>query len=383
MIEMNNKGFTLVELLATIVVISIILTIVSISVGPIVKKYEKNLSKTQISIIEEAANVYYLKEGIKNSYENRSFKICVNLDYLIKNDYIEDESVKSIYDNEKLEGSVEITYKSDEHTYKYKENSCTYEYQAIDSICTAVTDETKTTGNIPTGKYLPGDEYICEVKNNTKYHFFVLNTEKDQVNLILDRNINSDGTVATKAISVSDKELNDGIYNLMAWINQDDYESKGGLSWTDSIDNNIFGPITAMNFLNNATSDWNNIPNLNIIYNDEGGNFTNFLVTGKARLPQYNEVIGKEKCTTDFGSCPLWLSNYLDIGNEVTEKEIQKINAIFGYWTFSSRAGTTYDAWLVFPYGFVYGYVGSYNVSYNYYFGVRPVITIPKLDIAN
>ena len=385
---MNNKAFTLVELLAIMLIISAIIAIVFISVGPIIKNYEKNLSKTQISIIEEAANIYYLKEGIKKSYENRNFKLCVNVEYLIEHDYIEDESIKSMYDNKKLDGSVEITYKSEQHTYKYRENSCNYEYQAVDPICTAVTESTKTTGNIPKGKYLPGDEYICEVKNKTKYHFFVFGTDDDNVNLIMDRNMyydeeNGVGDVAT--------EQNKGI---VAW-------QESGISSE--------GPVTAMTYLYNATKDWNNVPVLNYEYNDkeyQGGEngYTSFISKeGEAliiassgsqtsigtkeyplrvRMPIYAYIDNpKYSELDDSNGNNEYLYEWLDgsdwKGNE--NKPKNNITGINGYWTLSTSAYRTNTAWMVHFHG---------NVYYEYIdkkssLGVRPVISIPKLDIAN
>ena len=400
MIVMNNNGFTLIELIASIIIIAMLVTIVSISISSTVRDYKESLSKTQISIIEEAANVYYLKEGIKNSYENRSFKLCVNLSYLIENDYIEDESIKNIYDNEKLEGSVEITYKS-EYTYKYKENTCSFQYVAVNPICTAVTKETKTTGNIPKGNYLPGDEYMCEVKNNTKYHFFVIETEGNNVNLIMNSNINSDGTPTTKAIKEVDKNINNGIYNLVAWVSKDDYGNDIDYG-TDG--NNDKGPITAMTYLHNATKDWNNIPNIILEYTDDkivystqeqvqtgydGINTIQNITTIttkddkkvkelknlKARMPYYEEI-------NNVSRNKIWLIDYL---NSAKDEELgiegrkNGISGISGYWTLSTFPGKSDRARIV-----AYtGEIGLITVGNANGRGVRPVITIPKLDIAN
>ena len=85
------------------------------------------------------------------------------------------------------------------------------------------------------------------------YYFYVLSKESNgTTTLIMDRNINSDGTPTTKAIYESQKDSNRGIYNLVAY-NIDGEAADAG-------------PVTVMSFLNNATSTWSNIPNLNIIY---------------------------------------------------------------------------------------------------------------------
>lgn len=406
---MSKDGFTLIELLAVIVITTLLVAIVSISVNSIITDYEENLSDVQIKTIEEAANLYYLKEGIKESYKNRSFKLCINLSYLIENDYIEDESIKSIYDNEELNGSVEIIHESEQYTYKYKENSCNYEYEALDTICTAVTEDTKTTGNIPEGNYLPGDEYICKVKKNTEYHFFVISTEGDNVSLIMDRNINSDGTPTHKTIGESQKGDNGGIYNLVEWTSKIDYADD--TIYGDNGNNNK-GPITAMNYLHNATKDWDNIPNIYINYSDENivydtqekgqtgyegietiedittitskdGYTKTTFKNLKARMPKYNEIHGPNKCLTvpenngQYGSCPLWLSNYLGISEHVSGEGLQNIIDMEGYWIISSAGGYLHSA----TYVRFKGYVTDNRIVIP--IGVRPVITIPKLDIAN
>jgi type II secretory pathway pseudopilin PulG len=341
---MNTKGFTLIELLAIIIILVILVSMASISVDKIIKSSKSSLSKTQIDIVEKAANIYYLKEGINNSYDNRFFKMCVNLDYLIDNDYIEDDELLNLKDNEKLNGSVEITYESEQFDYKYRENSCTYSYKGINGICEAVTKKTKTTGNIPTGNYIPGDEYICEVKNNTKYHFFVLSTDKDNVNLIMDRNIYYDET------NNIEKIVTESTQGLVTWGEGDNYT-----------------PSIAMTYLDNATKTWENITNLNMSYDDEMGMFTDFSITGKARLPRYDEVSGEGKCTTTPGSCPLWLVNFLDSSG---------ISELYGYWILSSDGGESYGGGGVFS----HRVVGTYDSNF---LGVRPVISIEKIDMVN
>lgn len=391
---MKQNGFTLIELLAVIVITLMLISIVTISVDTFVKNYKKEISKSQEDIIEEAANLYYLKDGVKNSYNNRSFKLCVNISYLIENDYIEDEEVINLKTNEKLEGSVEITQKSDQYTYKYKEKKCTYEYQAIDEICTAVTNDTKTTGNIPTGKYLLGDEYICEVKNNTKYHFFVISTENDNVNLIMDRNVYYD---SANDVGKAATETNTGL-----------------VAWYAVANDHSNGPVTAMNYLYSATKDWSNVPNIIMNYEDEnidyntqqkgttgyGGTKTINNITTitsksgvevgriqnlKTRMPRYDEVHGTGKCLTfeengkQYGSCPLWLSNYLNASSYLTGEGLQTISGIYGYWTLSSYAGYSHYACSIDYHGYVY----LDDVIRDSISGVRPVISIPKLDIAN
>ena len=161
-----NKGFTLVELLAVIVLLGVIALIATISTNSTINNSKTKLSEIQIKKIEKAAEMYYLKEGINDAnYGYNETKTCVNVNYLIENDYIEKNEIINPEDYNKMLGSVKIVYKTDTYTYNYKDTECVssdYDSQ-LKSICRPVTEKNKTTGNVPQGNYLPGDEYICEV----------------------------------------------------------------------------------------------------------------------------------------------------------------------------------------------------------------------------
>lgn len=132
-----------------------------------------------------------------------------------------------------------------------------------------------------------GDKYQCKVKGNMEagfedgYYFYVLSNEKDgTTNLIMDRNICSDENTATESHICT-----------TAWTSREYLEEHASHEDLDSGENlNIYGPVTAIACLNNATKDWNNIKNLNITYDDEVGNFEDFEITGKARLPYLSEA---------------------------------------------------------------------------------------------
>jgi len=119
---MNDKGFTLVELLAVIVILGVILTITIVSYNKTVKKTEFQLTKIQIDKIEDAAEVYYLKEGINNQIEETEH--CVELSYLINYGYLDNNTIIDAYEKKEMNGSVIITYKNNSYIYKYNENLC-------------------------------------------------------------------------------------------------------------------------------------------------------------------------------------------------------------------------------------------------------------------
>ena len=113
-----NKGFTLVELLAVIVLVSIIALITVVSVNSTVSDTKNTLSSTQIKNIERAAESYNIREGIAIN------DTCVSVTELIEKGYIEANSVQDPKNREEMTGYVKITSASNQYSYKYQEESC-------------------------------------------------------------------------------------------------------------------------------------------------------------------------------------------------------------------------------------------------------------------
>lgn len=214
----------------------------------------------------------------------------------------------------------------------------------MSSVCDPVTVATQ-------GKYTPGDKYSCKVDpNKPRYTFYVLNTEGTSVNLIMDSNIRSDGTPVK---DTSDLAL---------------------VTYNSSVDASGTGPTTAIEYLNNATSSWKNILNLNETYNDEGENFTNFALTGKARMPKLSEVVetGCDITKREDGTCPLWMVDHLENDEYFNYNGRTAVSNVLGYWTLSSIASHSGYAWHV-SYA---GYASTTTINLVDRLGVRPVINL-------
>jgi len=119
---MNKKGFTLVELLAVIVVIAILLIIVSTSGFGVFNKAKDKLLEENINSIKEGVNILITEvdscdddidaslineyapsnnktcEGLQTKFDN-SNDIEITLKYLIDNNYISGESIEKLSDN--------------------------------------------------------------------------------------------------------------------------------------------------------------------------------------------------------------------------------------------------------------------------------------------
>jgi len=371
----NKKGFTLVELLAVIIIIGVIASITIISVNKTINNSKNSLSKVQKKNIEEAAEAYYIKEGMSAGTS------CVNVSNLVNNGYIGAQEVIDPKNRETMKGSVDILYQANQYSYVYKSEEC----KKIGKVVTA--DNKTLAGNIPQGNYDPGDEYIIDVDGEHEYHFYILSTEGDKVNLIMSRNICSDGTLATENNKCT-----------VAWVSQNDYNDDTNYG---NYGNNNKGPITAMNNLHEATKNWNNISNIQMNYTDEGnikeygygsiittGNITKITMKDgtitaryenlKARLPKLSELTGTG-CSTTGGSCPAWMVNGLNayISNYPagTKEDIEEIN---GYWSLSSGDFSSTAAINVYSGGLFDGN----SVYLDSRYGFRPVITVLKSDLS-
>ena len=361
----NKNGFTLVELLAVIVILSLLALLTSTAVTKLVKDSKEDLYQNQIELIKASAEAW----GADNIYKLPPAGECSYITVENLKQYgILDSSVVDPRTNEQIPDSLKIKISS--NTGQYGNIITTYEVDpesvngcrwAINPVCVSTTLNTITTGNVPTGRFLAGDEYICNVNGGQEpYRFFVLSTDNDNVNLIMDHSVNNTGGLST---GVSD--------SATPYLSADD---GSGIET---------GPITAFNFLSAATSSWTLLPkvNMNYTYSDSTvGGFstsssgtvsiinTSGVTTAtydnlKARLPYESEVTDAG-CTTSSGSCPSWLT-----GN---------IYGV-GYWTIptSTSSVNIVSSSALDPSSGVGGITNKIIVT------VRPVITLPKSSLSN
>lgn len=108
----KEKGFTLVELLAVIVILGIILAIAIPAVGNVIKNSEAKADKANWDLFESAARMAYL-ENPKTSY---------NLQDLYDGGYL-NEIPEDPVTGGKYSGSVEVS--NDGKTFKYSDRKDT------------------------------------------------------------------------------------------------------------------------------------------------------------------------------------------------------------------------------------------------------------------
>ena len=370
---MKEKGFTLIELLAVIVILAIIALIATPIVLNIIKD-SKNSS------LERSAELYL--DQVKNEIARYNMihpgsnfnpsECIVQSDDTLNCDgtslTVEISGDKSSAGSKIFLSNGSITglqdFKISGKILKYSDGKITQS----SVICNRVTSS--KVGNVPQGKYKAGDEYTCKVNDTTSYNFYILNTNGNKVNMIMDRNICSDGTAATSSNTC-----------YVLWATESDYKAAGGTgTWVNNlyVGRNDKGPVTAFKYLNEATSSWSNIPNLNEDYKYYIGNYkySTIKFTGKARLIllsdiDFNDDMGM---TMEMYNNTHFLLNNLKHYSGVSGTN--NISNIFGYWAMNSYEHERHSAIAIFS----NGNVGYEPVSYSR-LGVRPVITLDKSNL--
>ena len=307
----NKKGFTLIELLAVIVVLAIIALIAT----PIVMNTIKNAKK---GAAERTADNYIKQVETTIAEERLNKNEVLEGEYQITSDgnLCRDKSASCSDDNKiKIEmsgtkptsGKIKITNGSVDQTsssmtigdYTVSYNSAKKTYEAtekgsapqVEVLCTAKTAATK--GNVPQGQFAYGDEYTCELGDNDEKTFFVLETNGDNVSLIMNKNIDSNGKGTTSG-------------NTVAWC-------KSGA-------NNSCAADGALEYLKTSTIGWTK------------------LTESQISLPSYDQIYkAAGNKTSGFST---WL--YVNLNN--------------AYWTSSPYASNSGHAWLVYYVGLLLNY---------------------------
>ena len=372
---MKENGFTLIELLAVIVILAIIALIATPIVLDIIKDSKDQARRRSLEMyidgVNNAVAQYQLKAGNQpDNFEN--IKEYIQMDNSnvscdggnfkngqipLQNCKVDNETVIEDY----IYGNVCVAVNENTATYRTDDTSKTVGYVASNVPSTAPLYNEKEP------QYTPGVEYICEVKKGTYYRFYVLNTEGDNVNLIMDSGISADG----KAVKT---------------VEMENITTDWGIEESES----VYGPTKALDHLYNATKDWANIININIDYVDEGGQYggvktennitsitkldgevTASFTNLKSRLPKKIELANLG-CNINTKSCPLYLYNYMDSSDNCGGINIDNI---YSQNTMSSsQSGYCSLVWT--------GYMHCKNSDAHYYQffdgEVRPVITLQK-----
>ena len=94
--KLNNKGFTLVELLAVIAILIIIMMIALPNISSSIERTKSKQDAAVIKVIKTAGNLY-----VSDHKNNITETYCLNVSTLISEDYLDQEDV-SDYQNYSL-----------------------------------------------------------------------------------------------------------------------------------------------------------------------------------------------------------------------------------------------------------------------------------------
>ncbi len=330
---MKNRGFTLVELLAVIVILTMLVFITTISVGNIISNSKQSLLSEQEKTIEEAAKIYYLKEG------GTATPVCVNLSDLIEKGYIDGKEVIDPKTSEPMVGSVKITREANQYTYKYEDKTTCFVCSKITSV-----EEVDTTIKL-------GDEINCGSEN-----FYVINNNGSSVQMISKYNLNVG----------SSRYLNKTTYGL---------QDKNAIG-VDSANKATFGQVA---FYADIASTGNNgywnasgIKYPVFIYN-ENSDVYNYVEDYKAYLIYSGLAIEEASLLNEQQLLNLGCTNYSNCTNAPTW-----LNST-SYWT--GVASSSLGMVAVSTRNTAAKVYINQNCTTSNTYGVRPVITIPLSQI--
>lgn len=114
---MNKKGFTLAELLAVLVILSILALITTTAVMKIIKSSRDKLYDDQIKLIEKASEKWALDNSDLVGYTT---PYCLSMDDLLKSGHIEKDTLIDPRDESDIDGYVKITYDSSYKQFEYE-----------------------------------------------------------------------------------------------------------------------------------------------------------------------------------------------------------------------------------------------------------------------
>lgn len=181
---MKNKGFTLVELIATLIILSIIALIVTPNILVSISDYKNQVYDNNIQAIKGAA-ISWAADNVSDTHfpSDENISLLVTIEELIKEGHI-DENIKDLVNGGNFDDEDHETY--------------------VIINCDNIIDE--ITGEIKNSKYLY-DVYISD-------NDFI---EKTAIEYAKDNNITSTTTI--KVSELKEKYIKENIYNTDWYIN--------------------------------------------------------------------------------------------------------------------------------------------------------------------
>lgn len=119
----NEKGFTLVELLAVVAILITVITIISPKIIKSFQTSEDAIYKSQINALISSARIY-MNENY-NLLPEENEELIITIDDLKKAKLIKKEEVLNPKTKQPLPGCVKVSFKNNKYNYDYiEEEKC-------------------------------------------------------------------------------------------------------------------------------------------------------------------------------------------------------------------------------------------------------------------
>lgn len=164
---MNKKGFTLVELLAVIILLAIIAVISFAVVTDRIKDSRQRLYNVLVHDLEKAGEDYMLDNSNIDKYHLNT--LCVSIQQLQEKNYLTKDSIVNPMTKQDMQGYIKIQYDTTVNQYKY-----TYIDECTDKIVkpiveTVLENEQIKVSGTQDGLYETIDKYVFKGNNPNNY----------------------------------------------------------------------------------------------------------------------------------------------------------------------------------------------------------------------
>ena len=113
---MKNNGFTLVELIGCMVILSIIMLITYPVIKDSFNSSKTNLSDEQIYSLENVARIWATKNSDELSEDEPRY---LTIEELKRSGLVENKEILNMDNKEELTGCIKIYYENNKYNYKY------------------------------------------------------------------------------------------------------------------------------------------------------------------------------------------------------------------------------------------------------------------------
>ncbi len=350
------KGFTLVELLAVIIILGLIALITIPAINNIISDSQEKAYNEQIKRIESIARNW----GVTNTkLLPDSGTYYLSLDTLKEEGLLKDEDIKNPKDKSVMNGCVAIRFdeQTNQYVYYYLEecNNKTYENGTpiyFNPVTNKSCTEQEANKNMNSNGTPTGITEGC-----MKWYTFNDSSDSDTVNLILDHN-------TTVIVAWNDTNSNTEMKEVKEALQSDTKNwNKSVRETARLITADEIAQITRYSGFDSNQSIY--------IYFDSNTDKQSVFNKGESK---YSWLFNYTNDCTKYG-CDVEDNNkYIVYNSDNSEYNT------YGYWTSTPISNTEYRVWRVHSKGF-YGRSGGTRTSSGDNAGLRPVITIPKMLI--